>query len=108
MSRKYEVTAIVKDKHGMVISRGINSYVKTHPLQAKLAKRANRPLAIFLHAECDAIIKAGHKIKDAYTIEVYRFDRDGKPKLAKPCPICMSLIKTTPIRRIIYTEEEND
>lgn len=103
-NKHYEITAIIKDKRGMVLARGRNSYVKTHPLQAKAAKKMHNPLAIYLHAECDAIIKAGEKIDQAYSIEVYRFDKDGKPRMAKPCPICMSLIRTTPIKHIFYTE----
>lgn len=107
MTRKYDITAIIKDKHGHIISRANNSYVKTHPIQAHYAERVGREQKIYLHAEVLAIIRAGEKIEKAHTIEIYRFDRLGKTKLAKPCPICMELIKTTPIKRIVYTQDEN-
>lgn len=102
---KYLITAIIKDRHGHIISRGTNSYVKTHPLQARLADRVGRSKKVFLHAEVHAILKAGEQIERAYSIEIFRFDKSGKPKLAKPCPICQELISTTPIKKIVYTEE---
>lgn len=52
-----------------------------------------------------AILKAGEQIERAYSIEIFRFDKSGKPKLARPCPICQELISTTPIKKIVYTEE---
>lgn len=102
---KYLISAIIKDKHGHIISRGTNSYVKTHPLQSKLADKVGRPMKVFLHAEVHAILKAGDQIDRAYSIEIFRFDKSGNPKLAKPCPICQELINTTPIKKVIYTEE---
>ena len=105
MSRKYNITAIIKDKHGHIISRASNSYVKTHPMQARLAENVGLEQKIYLHAEVLAILRAGNRIEKAKSMEIYRFDNDGRPKLAKPCPICMELIKTTPITEIIYTKD---
>ena len=105
MSRKYNITAIIKDKHGHIISRANNSYVKTHPMQARLAENVGLEQKIYLHAEVLAILRAGNRIEKAKSMEIYRFDNDGRPKLAKPCPICMELIKTTPITEIIYTKD---
>ena len=106
MSRKYDITAIITDKHGHIISRANNSYVKTHPMQARLAENVGLEQKIYLHAEVLAILRAGNRIEKAKSMEIYRFDTNGKPKLAKPCPICMELISTTPIKRIFYTEDE--
>ena len=103
--RKYNITAIIRDKHGHVISRANNSYVKTHPLQAELASKVGRPQKVFLHAEVLAILRAGDRIDKAYSMEIYRFDHSGKPKLAEPCPICKELIATTPIKKVLYTKE---
>lgn len=108
MSKKYEITAIIRDKHGHIISRANNSYVKTHPMQARLAEKVGREKKIYLHAEVLAILRAGYQIERAYSIEVYRFDSEGKPRLAKPCPICMELIRTTPIKQIIFTVDDTD
>lgn len=104
MKRKYTISAIIKDKHGHIISRATNSYIKTHPLQAELASKVGRPQKVFLHAEVLAILRAGHKIEKAYSMEIYRFDNQGRPKLAEPCPICKELIATTPIKEVLYTK----
>lgn len=106
-SKKYDITAIIKDKHGHIISRANNSYVKTHPVQAKLAEKVGIEKKIYLHAEVLAVLRAGCHIDKAYSIEIYRFDAEGRTKLAKPCPICTELIRTTPIKKIIYTVDDS-
>ena len=86
-SKRPQLTAILKDKKGRVLSIGKNSWVKTHPLQAKYAKMVGEPYKQLLHAEIDSLIKC-KDISKAYRIEVYRFYKDGKPANAKPCKIC--------------------
>lgn len=73
-------------------------------LQAKYAKKIGKEEKVYLHAEILAILRAGKRICKAYSIEVCRYDKSGNTKLAKPCPICMEFIKTTPIKKIFYTE----
>lgn len=102
MTKKQDITAIIKDKRGRVLSIGKNSYVKTHPLQALHANRVGLPHKTFIHAEADAVIKC-KDLSKAYKIEVYRFNNEGKPLLAKPCLVCQSLIKSTPIKVIEHT-----
>lgn len=102
-NHQHNLTAIIYDKKGRVISIGYNSYVKTHPLQAKYAKKVGLERKIFLHAEMDAIIKAGSKLKEAYLIRVFRYGKNNQPLCAKPCPICMEAISNTPIKRIEHT-----
>lgn len=99
---KYNITAIISDKKGRVLSVGQNSYVKSHPIQAKYAKRVGRDDCVFLHAEIAAIIKCKN-LDDAYKIFVSRLSDDGQTKLAKPCDICMSAISATNIKIIQYT-----
>ena len=106
-NKRYEISAIIRDKHGRIISTGYNSYVKTHPLQARLAAKVGLDKKCYLHAEVHAILRAGEKIKKAYSIEIFRFDSDGNPKLAKPCKVCQSLISMTPIKHVWYTTEDN-
>lgn len=82
---------------------GKNSYLKTHPLQAKYAARVGQPKKIFLHAEIDAIIKC-EDIHLAHTIIVVRTLKNGTTGLAKPCRICAYAIKhDTPIKNIRHT-----
>ncbi len=54
---KQSVVATVYDKQGNVVSVGYNSYIKTHPLQAKLACRCGQPEKVYLHAEIAALVK---------------------------------------------------
>ena len=61
----------------------------------------------YLHAEVDAIIKCKN-ISRAESIHVYRYSESGKPLIAKPCPICMSVIKKSGIKKIFFTKTENN
>jgi deoxycytidylate deaminase len=95
--------ARILNKRGRVISEGINSFIKTHPYQARLAKIAGLPDKLFLHAEIDAILKC-KRLDEAHTIEVSRFGCDGNPLNAKPCPICDLAIKEFGIKEVIFTK----
>lgn len=98
----YNITAIVKDKKGIPLAIGRNSYVRTHPLMYRAAKATNSKERIYLHAEVAALLK----VKDwdkAYSIEVFRFTKDGQPALAKPCTCCQWVIKQTNIKKIVHT-----
>src|SRR3546814_11374162 len=58
VSKRQAVTAVAYDKSGRVISIGRNSYINTHPLQAKYANKSGNPDAIYIHSELDAIIRS--------------------------------------------------
>ena len=102
MSSIQDITAIIYDRKGKVLSIGKNSYVKTHPVQAKYAEKVGLPEKKFLHAEIAAIIKC-RDIARAHKIEVFRVGRDGKYLLAKPCPVCESAITASGIKQVIHT-----
>ena len=99
---RQHLTAIIYDKRGNVLSIGNNSYVKSHPLQAKHAFKMGEPHKINLHAEIHAITRLKNT-KGAYKIIVFRYGRNGDPILAKPCNICMSAIRATNIKIIEHT-----
>jgi len=99
---KQNITAIIYDKKGRILSIGKNSYVKTHTMQAKYASLCGEPYKQWLHAEIHAITKC-KKIDKAYKIKVFRLSNTGEYQLAKPCPICMSAILATPIQIIEWT-----
>lgn len=84
------------------MSVGKNSYVKTHPLQQKHADRVGLNKKCFLHAEIHAIAKC-KQLERAHKIVVMRFDTDGRPANAKPCPICQDALLHTPIKHIEHT-----
>ena len=96
------ITAVIYDRRGHVLSIGQNSYVKTHPLQAKHANKVGLPEKTFLHAEVHAIVRC-RDLSKAHKIVVTRFNRKGEAVNARPCPVCMSAIKAAGIRVIEHT-----
>ena len=86
----------------MELSIGQNNYLKSHPLQAQHAARVGEPHRIFLHAEISALTRCPDLSK-AYRILITRYDKSGKPAMAKPCAICMSAIRATQIKIIEHT-----
>jgi deoxycytidylate deaminase len=100
--QKQNVTAVIYDRKGRVLSIGKNSYVKTHPLQAKHAAKAGNPSAVFLHAEVAAIVRCKNLSK-AHRMLVTRLGRNGETLLAKPCPVCESAIFAAGIKFIDHT-----
>lgn len=101
-SKQHDLSAYIYDKKGRLLSMGKNSYIKTHPLQAKHAAACGEPYKQSLHAEIHAISRC-RDLSKAYRIVVMRFNKDGSPALAKPCPICLKAISMTPIKVIEHT-----
>jgi tRNA(Arg) A34 adenosine deaminase TadA len=102
MSSPQNITAIVYDRKGKIISVGKNSYIKTHPLQAKIANSVGLEHKIYLHAEISALVK----LKDwarAHRIVVTRVGRQGEPLLAKPCAVCQRAIEMAGIEIVEHT-----
>ena len=103
MSKKrFDVTAIIYDRRGNVLSIGKNSYVKTHPLQAHYAKSVGEEHKVFLHAEVHAIVKCVD-IDKAHRIAIFRYNEAGLAVVAKPCKICQAALRKTPIKVIEHT-----
>jgi tRNA(Arg) A34 adenosine deaminase TadA len=99
---QHQITAVIYDRRGRVLSVGQNSYVKTHPLQAHHAQRVGLPDKQFLHAEIHAITRCPD-LGRAHRILVSRFNREGKPQLARPCAVCYSAIQAAGIPHIEHT-----
>lgn len=99
---RFEITAIIYDKRGRVLSIGKNSYIKTHPLMKVHGDKVGLPCKTFLHAEVHAIVKC-KQLEKAHKILVTRFDANGSPKLAKPCPVCQSAIEAAGIKIVEHT-----
>jgi tRNA(Arg) A34 adenosine deaminase TadA len=97
-----QITAIIYDKRGRVLSIGKNSYTKSHPTMARYAISVGEPHKIFLHAEIDAILKC-RDLSKAHKISIFREGKRGVPLLAKPCKICMSAITAANIPNIEWS-----
>lgn len=102
MSAVQDVTAIIYDKRGRVLSVGKNSYTKTHTLQAHHANKVGLPAKVFLHAEVHAIARC-KDLRKAHKIVVLRYTKDGRPANAKPCKVCQSAIAAAGIAVVEHT-----
>jgi tRNA(Arg) A34 adenosine deaminase TadA len=100
--KNQRITAVIYDRKGNVLSIGQNSYIKTHPLQARHAERVGMPEKQFLHAEISAITRC-RRLDRAHKILVTRYNKHGEPVLAKPCPVCTSAIRAANIQYIEHT-----
>lgn len=94
---------VVKKKS--VISTGCNKN-KTHPIQEKYNNKSLsfKKTKAKLHAEMDALIKAGNDAAGA-TLYVFRRGNDNIYRISKPCNACMNFIKDCGIIRVVYTIE---
>ena len=99
---KHILTAVIYDKRGRILSIGKNSFVKTHPVQAELARAHGTPEKIYIHAEVDAILRCRDLTK-AYRIVVTRIGRSGELLLAKPCGMCYGYIQASGIEVIEWS-----
>ncbi len=102
MSKRHNITAIIYDKKGNILSIGKNSYIKTHPLQAKYAAQEGEDYKVFLHAEIHAITRCKDTSK-AHKIVVLRFNEAGDPVLAQPCKICKRALHDVGIKNVEHT-----
>jgi tRNA(Arg) A34 adenosine deaminase TadA len=85
----------------MILSVGINSYSKSHPLMLHLNREVGHPEQIYLHAEISAILRA--RDKPIHRIVVERYNAKGLPANAAPCPICQRAIKMFGIKIVEHT-----
>lgn len=98
--RKIGAVLLKKTK---VVATAVNLEKKSHPLQAKLAKRVGLLEKIYLHSEIHALIKAKD---DADTIVVARVNNQGKLRNSAPCPICSLALEEAGVTNIYYTTNE--
>jgi len=101
MSKRFTIIAKCYDRKNKVISVGLNSYNKSHPIQAHFAKLAGLPEKEYLHSEIQALVRCKDRIPHKLTVE--RYDSEGNPAIAKPCPICAKAIKAYGVKMVEYT-----
>lgn len=102
------IGCIIVDKH-RIISSGYNSNTKCHPVQAEIDTRHfNCYCTGKIHAETRALIPFLRNKQDLSraTVYTYRELKDGTLAMARPCPRCISLIKSLGISKIKYTTDK--
>lgn len=90
-------------KKSKIIATAVNLETKSHPLQAKLAKRVGLAPKIYLHSEIHALIKSR---EDADTIVVARVNNQNKLRNGKPCPICSLALEEAGVKNIYYSTDD--
>ena len=87
--------------NGKFITSGFNQQ-KTHPIMRKYNENLKT-----LHAEIHAITKA-KAIKfdiSGSTVFIFRQKKSGDLGMAKPCSVCMEILKDFDVKEIIFTSE---
>lgn len=85
-----------------VVAETTNTY-KTHPIQAKYAKKMGLPKKVSLHAELRACILARRPVT---FLVVARVSKHGQLKLAKPCGLCQLAMKEAGVEEVWYSTED--
>jgi deoxycytidylate deaminase len=102
VKRRFTIIAKCFDKRGRLISTGINNYRKSHPVQQHFAEQVGLNEKIYLHAEIQALLRAGDRKVHRITVE--RYDRQGNPANAEPCPVCKAAITSWGVKEIEFTK----
>lgn len=96
--------SVVSDKRGKVLSIGVNSYNKSHPLMAKYAEQTGTPEKCYLHSEVAALVALNYNDRQkAHKLSVARVMKNGETGLAAPCPACQRAISDLGIKVIEHT-----
>jgi deoxycytidylate deaminase len=90
-----------KHKIGCVISKS------GHPVSVGFNKdKSHTGFDYGVHAEPSAMWTSGREYIDNSTITIYRETKNGFPAMARPCPVCMKLLKNFGIRKVYYTTSD--
>ena len=103
-THQFRVGAILVDGSS-IVSKGFNKPDKTHRL-AYWNHCKDKAEHATMHAEIDALINVCKKVSEKCTLYVVRLDAKGSLALAKPCEMCMDVIKNMKIKKVIYSIEE--
>jgi deoxycytidylate deaminase len=102
---KMKMASVITNKRGRVLSYGLNSYEKTHRMQAHFGKRTGNPEAICLHAELAALVRLR---EEPHTLYVARVTKKHNHAASKPCPACSMAIREAGVKKVVYFDREGN
>ncbi len=76
---------------------------RTHP---EISKHPYHEGYVGTHAELDVILKSGEDNLEDHSMIVLRVDRKGRLANSKPCPGCLSLIKSYSLNNVYFSNTE--
>ncbi len=76
---------------------------RTHP---EISKHPYHDGYVGTHAELDVILKSGLEDLNDHSMIVLRVDRKGRLANSKPCPGCLSLLKSYNVDEVFYSDGE--
>ena len=89
-------------KKNKIVKIGWNKK-RTHP---EISKHPYHDGYVGTHAELDVILKSGLDSLDDHSMIVLRVDRKGRLANSKPCPGCLSLLKSYNVDEVFYSDGE--
>ena len=106
VKKKHKIITTAYDNKGVKICTTVNDYNKSHPLQKKLSLSVGlSEERAFLHSEIRCLLKSSSLRRKVNTLRVERYDSEGNPKIAFPCPSCRQGIKLAGVKRVVFTTE---
>jgi tRNA(Arg) A34 adenosine deaminase TadA len=91
-------------KKNKIIKIGWNRK-RTHP---EISKHPYHDGYVGTHAELDVILKSGLEDLNDHSMIVLRVDRKGRLANSKPCPGCLSLLKSYNVDEVFYSDTEGN
>jgi tRNA(Arg) A34 adenosine deaminase TadA len=76
---------------------------RTHP---EISKHPYHDGYVGTHAELDVILKSGLEDLNDHSMIVLRVNRKGRLANSKPCPGCLSLLKSYNVEEVFYSDTE--
>lgn len=96
---KFQLGAVLFHQN-KIISKAFNNPHKSHPYILSHKEEWRRGI----HAEMSAIFKVQHKNNlQGTTMMIFRQCKNGDLANARPCELCLQLIKSFGIKTIVYT-----
>ena len=78
---------------------------RTHP---EISKHPYHDGYVGTHAKLDVILKSGLEDLNDHSMIVLRVDRKGRLANSKPCPGCLSLLKSYNVEEVFYSDTEGN